>query len=202
MISYPVIFEVEFGINSTVGGYLNAAANIFAFLVLSLIMRLSTHSVLCQYPYHIIIVVGIFIIGNISYVVFYAEWIAYSLHWIIRRFHIVVSGCGMVSRLYLCPQDKFNQITSTVGALKTGGYLIGSAVGPILCALSFKLPFLVMASINIVAVIAVGVVYLHRRNFLLSLNMAEESNDDYLSMERAYYERQYRDHEKMSTNNL
>merc|ERR1719242_3033220 len=113
-------------------------------------MRSPHHFAFCQYPYHIMIVVGIFIVGNISYVVFYAQWIAYSFHWIIRRLHIVVSGCGMVSRLYLCPQHKFNRITSTVGAFKTGGYLIGSAIGPILCSVSFKLPFLIMASINII----------------------------------------------------
>ena len=189
VISYPVIFESEFGINSTVGGYLNAAANVFSYLVLSLIIRYSDRTALFQYPYHIMMVVTICIIGNMSYVVFYAEWIAYSLHWIMRRFHIVVSGLAMVSRLYLVPPDAFNRITSIVGMLKTGGYLIGSAVGPILCTVSFKLPFLVMAVMNTVAVLVVGIVFYFRRKYLSSLDLGDDTKGNYLMMERAYYEK-------------
>ncbi len=50
--SFPLPFAEDFGINSTVGGYLDAAANVFSFIVLSVFLRYSTSSKLCRYDDH------------------------------------------------------------------------------------------------------------------------------------------------------
>ncbi len=68
------------------------------------------------------LVAVVFAVGNVLFTVFYAEWIAYSVHWVIRRIVVVLMGCEMVSRLYLCPPAAFGKVTSIGGMLKTVGY--------------------------------------------------------------------------------
>ena len=121
--SFPLPFAEDFGINSTVGGYLDAAANVFSFIVLSVFLRYSSSSKLCRYPFDVVLIAAVFAVGNVLFTVFYAEWIAYSVHWVIRRIVVVLMGCEMVSRLYLCPPAAFGKVTSIGGMLKTIGYL-------------------------------------------------------------------------------
>jgi len=183
--SFPLPFAEDFGIHSTVGGYLDAAANVFSFLVLTVFLKYSSSSVLCRYPYDMVLIAAMFAVGNLLFMAFYAEWIAYSVHWIIRRIVVVLMGCEMVSRLYLCPPAAFGKVTSIGGLLKTIGYVVGAAVGPLLFSLNHRLPFAVMAVLNIILVVVVCTVYLLRKRVLSLIHFDEDTKGQYLLMERA-----------------
>lgn len=196
--SFPLPFAADFGIDSEVGGYLDAAANVFSFLVLSVFLKYSSSSKLCRYPFDILVIALVFAIGNILFIVFYAEWIAYSVHWVIRRISIVVMGCEMVSRLYLCPPAAFNKVTSIGGMLKTIGYLTGATIGPLLFTASHKLPFIVMAALNLILIAIVSAVYFYRITLIqkeMRSHFIIDDDDDgidtqtmnnYLLLERAW----------------
>ena len=124
------------GINSTVGGYLNAAASVFGFVLLTLFLRFSESSILCRYPSNMLLIPSVIVLCNASYVAVYEPWIAYSAHWVLRKQHVVILGLEMVSRLYLCPPAAFNKVTSMAGVMKNAGYFLGAVMGPILCMLS------------------------------------------------------------------
>ena len=132
-------------------------------------------------------VMTLMLLGQVCYIVFYAKWVAYAVHWIMCRMHIVVCVIDMISRVYLCPQSAFNRITSIGGILKSLGYLIGAAVGPILYGISGTVPFMVMAAANIVILVVTTVVFIHRRRYLLGLEFDDEVKAQYLLMEKAYY---------------
>merc|ERR1719385_242701 len=183
--SFPLPFAADFGIDSEVGGYLDAAANVFSFLVLSVFLKYSSSSKLCRYPFDILLIAAVFAIGNLLFMVFYAEWIAYSVHWVIRRISVVVMGCEMVSRLYLCPPAAFNKVTSIGGMIKTIGYLTGATIGPLLFTASHKLPFIVCAVLNILLCVIVGVVYVYRLRILSEMDFDDETKGSYMLMERA-----------------
>ena len=183
--SFPLPFAKDFGINSTVGGYLDAAANVFSFIVLSVFLRYSSSSKLCRYPFDILLIAAVFAIGNVLFIVFYAEWIAYSVHWVIRRISVILMGCEMVSRLYLCPPAAFGKVTSIGGMLKTIGYLTGATIGPILFSVSHKLPFAVIAVLNIMLIVVVGAVYVYRLRILSAMEFDDDTKGQYLLMERA-----------------
>ena len=183
--TFSLIFAQDFGISSTVGGYLDAAANIFSFIVLSLFLKYSTKSALLQYPFDILSIAIVFVIGHILFFLFYAEWIAYSVHWIIRRMTIVMMGLQMVSRLYLCPPAAFNKVTSIAGLLRTTGFLSGSTLGPILFTVNHRLSFVVMAVMNIILFIVVSTVYVYRNRKLSAMEFDDETKGQYLLMERA-----------------
>ena len=54
-IAYPVVFETDFGISTTVTGYVNIAGNIFSYLMLSVMVKYTNRWKLFQYPCSIII---------------------------------------------------------------------------------------------------------------------------------------------------
>ena len=183
--SFALPFAEDFGISSAVSGYLDATANIFSFLVLSAILKFSTKYDLLQYPFDILMTAGVFAAGNLMFAIFYAPWIAYTVHWIIRRIVVVVMGCEMVSRLYLCPPAAFGAVTSIGGMIKTIGYLTGATIGPLLFAASHKLPFIVCTVLNILLCVIVGVVYVYRLRILSAMEFDDETQGHYLLMERA-----------------
>ena len=106
--------------------------NVFSLVFLSILLKSSSKSPIFQYPYDVLLIAVVFVIGNVLFFVFYENWIAYSVHWILRRITTAMLGVQMVSRLYLCPPAAFNKVTSIAGMLKSGGYLSGAVLGPIL----------------------------------------------------------------------
>ena len=83
---------------STAGEYLDAVANIFSFTVLSVFSKYSTKSALLQHSCDILSIDIVFVIGHILFFLFYAEWIAYSVHWIIPKMTIVMMGIQMLRK--------------------------------------------------------------------------------------------------------
>merc|ERR1719334_3361 len=183
--SFALPFAEDFGISSAVSGYLDATANIFSFLVLSTILKFSTKYDHLQYPFDILMTAGVFAAGNLMFAIFYAPWIAYTVHWIIRRIVVVVMGCEMVSRLYLCPPAAFGAVTSIGGMIKTIGYLTGATIGPLLFTAWHKLPFLIMAVLNLFLIAVVGSVYVYRMKILSEMDFDDETKGSYMLMERA-----------------
>lgn len=183
--SFSLVFAQDFGINSTVGGYLDAAANVFSFILLTVFLKFSSKCSLFQYPFDILLIAVVFVIGNVLFTVFYTEWIAYSVHWIIRRITVTMMGVQMVSRLFLCPPEAFNKVASIAGLLTTTGYLSGATLGPILFMLEKRLPFMVMAVLNIMLIVVVSTVYVHRRRVLSAMDFDDDVKGQYLLMERA-----------------
>lgn len=183
--SYPIVFVSHFGISATVGGYLNAAAALFAFLVLSILLKLSSRSKVFQYPYDVIFLFGMFMFGNVLYVVFYAPWIAYSFHWVICLLPAVMRGGEMVSRLYLCPPVAFNRVTSVSGVLKSVGFFLGSVTGPMLCTISLRAPFMVLTALSALSLIVIIAAFIRRKRFLSVFY--DEVAEHYLLTERRHY---------------
>ena len=183
--SFALPFVEDFGVDSEVSGYLDATANVFSFLVLSAILKFASNYDLLQYPFDILMTAGVIAAGNLLFAVVYAEWIAYTVHWVIRRMAIVVMGCELVSRLYLCPPAAFGAVTSIGGTLKTIGYLIGGTSGPLLFTASHKLPFIVVGVLNILLCVIVGVFYVYRLRILSAMEFDDETKGHYLLMERA-----------------
>ena len=130
-------------------------------------------------------IAGVFAVGNVLFVVFYAEWIAYSVHWIIRWINVSMFGVQMVSRLYVCPPAAFNKVASIGGMLKAVGFLSGSSLGPILFTADDRLPFVVMAALNVLLMIVVATVYVYRLRILSAMEFDDDIKGQYLLMERA-----------------
>lgn len=59
-IVYPVVFEEDFGISATVGGYLEALGSVFTYLVLTIVLKYTSRSALCRYPYTLLIGTSLF----------------------------------------------------------------------------------------------------------------------------------------------
>jgi len=183
--SYPVTFAEDFGISSTVGGYLNAAACVFGYFVLRTLLQLSGRFTLCQYPWDVIVCSMIAVLSGSSYFVFYEKWIAFSFHWIIRKMHIVLMGEEMVARLFLCPPAAFAKVTSIGGTLKTIGYLAGGFLGPFLLSVSKTLPFVTVSALYLTTFTVVALVYGYRRHQLSEMDFDDDVKGQYLLMERA-----------------
>lgn len=188
LTAYPIVFAEDFDISSTVGGYLYAASSIFSLLVLSILTALSGRSKLCQYPYDLVLLLTVYMIGNAFYAIFYAPWIAYSFHWIIAGLPTAMRGCEMVSRLYLCPPEEFNRMTSIGGFLKMAGFLLGAVLGPLLCSISLRLPFIVLSASSALLLIATLLVFVRRYGFLRSMSFHDDVGTDFLSTEKKHYE--------------
>merc|ERR1719295_1052777 len=117
---------------------------------------------------------------------FYVEWIAYSVHWFIYHLPVNAQIAEMLSRLYLCPPSGFNKVTAITGFLKTGAFLIGSILGPILFVIHHTLPFMVIVALSAVTIVLMGTVYCYRMRILSAMEFDEEIKGQYLLMERAY----------------
>ena len=189
LVAYPIAFAEDFGIGSTVGGYLYAASALFSFIVLSVLLTLSNNFGICPYPYDQVLLLTVYMIGNAFYVMFYAPWIAYTTHWVIAVLPSVMRGCERVSRLELCPPAEFNRLTSVGGMLKIVGYLSGSFAGPILFSIWKRLPFIVLFGISGLLMTMILTVYVHRKRFLSALSSSTDQSVTmtYLSAERNHY---------------
>ena len=183
--SFPIVFAQQFGIDSETSGQLTAAGNVFSFILLSVFLKLSSKFSLFQYPYDILIPSSLYVIGNVLFVVFYAEWIAYSVHWIISGICYVTLGVQIVSRLYLISPAAFNKVASISGAIKTIGFLCGSVLGPILFEVHHQLPFVVIAVLNLILIIVIVAVYVYRKRILSEMEFDDDIKGQYLLMERA-----------------
>merc|ERR1719295_554340 len=172
--------------DSSVAGWLDATANIFCFLVVTLFLKFKDHSPLFRYPFDITLFVMVFLIGNILFAVFYAEWIAYSVHWIIFFLPKNAIVAEMLSRLYLCHPSGFNTVTAITGFLKTGALLSGAVLGPIFFVIHHTLPFMVAVALSAVVIVLMGTVYCYRLRLLSAMEFDEEIKGHYLLMERAY----------------
>ena len=64
-------------------------------------------------------------------------------------------------------------------------YLTGATIGPILFSVSHKLPFVVMAVLNIILIVVVGAVYVYRLRILSAMEFDDDVEGQYLLMERA-----------------
>ena len=189
LTAYPISFAEDFGIESTVGGYLYAASALFSFIVLSVLLTLTNNFGICPYPFDQVLLLTVYMIGNAFYVVFYAPWIAYTTHWVIAVLPTVMRGCERVSRLELCPPAEFNRLTSIGGVLKILGYLSGALSGPILFSIWKRLPFIVLFGISGLLLTMILIVYVHRKRFLSALSSSPDQRVHvmYLSAEREHY---------------
>ena len=186
--AHPIVFVTEFGIGSVVAGYLSAAGGVFSFIVLSVIVKNSKKFKVFQYPFDILLLALVYAIGNAAFIVFDGQWVAYSFHWIILGLCNVMRGCESVSRLDLCPPAAFSRITSIAGALRTVGYLSGSALGAMLCTVSTKLPFMVVVVLEVILAVVIFMVYIRRVRYLSTFHDEDVS---YLIKEKAHYNRMY-----------
>jgi len=69
--------------------------------------------------------------------------------------------------------------------MKNAGYLLGAVMGPILYTVSERLPFTVMAAMNIGLIFVVGVMFFFRWKKLSAMDFDDDVNGNYLLMERA-----------------
>lgn len=149
-----------------------------------LFLKLSSRYTPLQYPYDILVLSAVYVIGNVMFFVFYTKPIAYSVHLIICRMSMVIYGMLTMSTLYLCPQTAFNKMESISRALMSAGYLIGSALGPILFTVHHQLPFMVIAALNSMLVIVIVAVYVYRKRILSAKDFDDDIKEQYLLMER------------------
>ena len=107
--SFSLAFVEDFGIDSTVSGWFDAAGSVVSFVLITVFLKFGESSFLFRYPFDITMLITVFLIGNILFAVFYAEWIAYSVHLIIIDLPVNAFVAEMVSRLDLCPPSIFNK---------------------------------------------------------------------------------------------
>ena len=187
-IAYPIIFDLEWNISSSVGGYLIAGGNVFAFILLNVMLRCSDKCVLFQYPFNIIVPITLFIIGNLMYVIVYEPFIAYSFHMSVLSILRVAYGAEMVARIYLCGPNAFHKVTSINGFILSVGYFTGASVTPFLFKIHQRLPFLVLAVVNTLVIVVMLVVFFRRKDHL-STFYDDVNVSNYLEHEIRFYER-------------
>ena len=107
--SFSLAFAEDLGVNSTVSGWLAAAGSVLSFILINVLLKCRDSSSLFRYPFDIAMLITVFLIGNVLFAVFYAEWIAYSVHLIIIDLPVNAFVAEMVSRLDLCPPSIFNK---------------------------------------------------------------------------------------------
>ena len=187
-IAFPIVFDLEWNISASTGGYLIAGSNVFSIILLNLSLKYTERIVLFQYPFNIILPIAIFIIGNLMYVIVFEPFIAYSFHLMTSNIISVVSGLEMVARIFVCPPNEFNKITSIIGFLQAIGYLIASSITPILYNIDKKLPFLIMCILNGMLIVVILSIFYQRKSYL-STFYDDINVGNYLQHESKFYER-------------